>query len=84
MLPSSRNVIAHTVILVPTEQPFARSCDHCSKEISQIYFDAVTLSGRWAFLCPECFWSFGRTLGLGQGQLYIRVDSAEVTKPCSG
>jgi hypothetical protein len=84
MIPRSRNIIAHTVILVPTEHPFSRRCDHCSKNTSQIYFDAATLSGRWEFLCPECFWSFGRALGLGLGQLYIRVDSAEVQSPLKG
>jgi hypothetical protein len=81
MTPPARNVIAHAVVLVPTPEPFARRCDLCQKKTPQIYFDAVTVSGPWANLCPECFWSFGRTLGLGQGQLYIRVDSTEVTKP---
>lgn len=77
----SRPVIPHAVILVPRDEPFEKSCSFCKTPLPQLYFDAQTLSGRWADLCPNCFWSFGRTLGLGQGQLFIRVDSKEVLKP---
>ena len=77
-----RIVVPHAVHLVLCKGPLSvRQCDLCHKTLSQLYFDAATLSGPWAYLCPECFWSFGRTLGLGSGQLFIRVDETEVKKP---
>lgn len=77
----SRRIIRDAVILIRTAEPFLHHCDLCKKALPQLYFDAADFSRPWAFMCPECFWRTGSSLGLGKGQLFIRVDSTEVSQP---
>ncbi len=52
--------------------PAPKKCDICSTKFKDgdIYFDAKTRQGPWAFQCPSCFESNGGALGLGRGQKY--------------
>jgi hypothetical protein len=47
-------------------------CDNCNKKIVAVFYDAKTIHGPWAFLCPNCFDSIGLGLGLGRGQKYVK------------
>ena len=47
-------------------------CDNCSKEIVAVFYDAKTIHGSWACLCPNCFDSIGLGLGLRKGQKYVK------------
>lgn len=40
-------------------------------------FDAKTIMGPWAHMCPACFSDFGYGLGLGLGQRLILIKTKE-------
>ncbi len=50
-------------------------CDIC-QTLFEIYGSeaefvyGATAAGLWAIMCPTCFQTYGRELGLGRGQLY--------------
>jgi len=45
-------------------------CDYCGRTFNEMY-DAKTIYGYWANLCPYHFGVFGTGLGLGKGQKLI-------------
>ncbi len=49
-------------------------CDLCGRELKSVCYDARTKLGSWAWLCRECFKSYGVGLGVGQGQEYTDVE----------
>lgn len=53
--------------------PTPRICDICSEELNQVMYDAKTLDGPWACLCPSCWATHTKQeLGIGLGQKYLR------------
>jgi hypothetical protein len=44
-------------------------CDICV--ISTAAFDGKTISGPWAYMCPECMDRYGIGLGVGKGQRLV-------------
>jgi len=47
-----------------------RTCDLCSRPLSDKAYDGRTIHGPWAWMCPTCFTANGTGLGLGYGQAY--------------
>lgn len=48
------------------------NCNSCLTDLRQhsTFYDAKTIYGHWALLCPRCFREIGLGLGLGRGQEY--------------
>ena len=56
----------HTAVKV-TKLP---ECDYCRRTFDEMY-DAKTIYGYWANLCPYHFGHYGIGLGLGKGQKLV-------------
>lgn len=49
------------------------TCNYCGCEIKHELYDADTVDGPWATMCPECFARYGKgQLGIGHGQRYVK------------
>ena len=49
------------------------TCNYCGCEIKHELYDADTIDGPWATMCPECFARYGKgKLGVGHGQRYVK------------
>jgi hypothetical protein len=50
------------------------NCDICDSAIPKltgsIFYDAATIHGPWAIMCPTCFEKNGQGVGTGVGQQY--------------
>jgi len=44
-------------------------CDMCKEEDAK--YDGLTTIGPWAYMCEECFYTFGVGIGTGKGQEII-------------
>lgn len=42
-------------------------------DTSRELYDGKTTLGPWAVMCPDCFARWGRGLGVGVGQHYVRA-----------
>lgn len=52
-----------------------KKCDICGVDIDEVFYDAKTQMGPWAFMCPSCHVlgpGLGKT-GTGYGQKYIKT-----------
>ena len=52
--------------------PVPTHCDTCKTPIKTKFYDAITMHGPWAFMCPSCqeFGPGRGKLGAGYGQEY--------------
>jgi hypothetical protein len=58
-----------------------KTCNLCSRPISDKFYDARTSSGVWANMCFTCFHSHtDGQLGTGRGQKYKRNDHGHFEK----
>ena len=56
-------------------------CDLCMKDLTDLdWYDAKTIFGPWANLCPTCFKAHGIGLGAGLGQHYD-ADGKKIASP---
>jgi uncharacterized Zn-finger protein len=49
-------------------------CDICEKPLGRLFIDGKTIANNWAIMCPFCHDMYGVRLGIGLGQLYIKLD----------
>lgn len=53
----------------------------CHEPITVEFTDGVTtLSSQWAFMCPTCAKRYGKGLGPGLGQRYVRQEDHRFVK----
>ncbi len=51
----------------------ATHCDICEKNLMRYFYDGKTQWGTWAVMCTECWFFYGLGVGIGAGDLYMRV-----------
>lgn len=61
--------------------PHPENCESCKRPITNRFYDAKTVYGPWAFLCPACFARIGVGLGIGRGQHYKRTSPEHAFHP---
>ncbi|QPX62582.1 hypothetical protein SEA_WOLLYPOG_30 [Arthrobacter phage Wollypog] len=52
------------------------ACDFCGESA---HFDGKTKQGPWAYMCTDCFCSYGVGLGMGRGQRLIPTSDKSKT-----
>ena len=55
-------------------------CDVCHRECGKELYDAKTIHGPWATMCPMCYFQYGIGLGPGVGQRYIKQKDGSYKK----
>jgi len=55
-------------------------CQISGKVITTEFVDGMTSSGRWAIMHPDTHRTFGRGLGQGKGQWYVKEKSGRWRK----
>jgi len=52
--------------------PTPTNCELCYAQITTVFYDAATIPGPWAIMCPSCFVRNKGQLGTGRGQKYLK------------
>jgi hypothetical protein len=72
-MPLDEELIVKPLTVKKWNGSWPAKCDMCKTELSNqsVFYDAKTIQGPWALMCPKCFkgltWEL---LGTGRGQKY--------------
>ncbi len=47
-------------------------CQICNEPITHVFVDGRTKFGPWAIMCDACHRHYGKGLGIGNGQRYVK------------
>jgi len=65
--------LVNSIMTSPPE--LCNICGCAFNEEKYLIDGAVKKNGSWAFMCPDCFSQYGKGIGWGIGQLYLKRSS---------